>query len=104
MALEEAREAALGHADAPLCQSRAEFVQIDAGLRLVERQDQLGMSLDPVRALIATHRLGRDVALPSELAAPAARTRQADPEALGRLVPGQAGRNGMDHALSQIDG
>jgi hypothetical protein len=103
MALEEAREAALGHADALLGQSRTKLVQEDAGLRLVERQDQGGMSPDPVRAPISTQRLGRDVALSGELPAPAARARQADPEALGRLVSGCAGLNGMDHALAQIN-
>ena len=103
MALEEARQAALGHADALLGQSHTKLVQEDAGLRLVERQDQMGMGLDPVRAPISTQRLGRDVALTGELPAPAARARQADPEALGRLMPGRAGLNSMDHALTQID-
>jgi len=79
-------------------------VQIEAGLRLVERQDQIGMSLDPMRALIPAQRFGCDVTLTGELPTPAARARQADSEALGCLVPGRAGLNSTDHALTQIDG
>jgi hypothetical protein len=74
MALEEARQAALGHEDALLGQSRTKLVQEDARLRLVERQDQVGVRLDPVRAPISTQRLGLEVALTGELPAPAART------------------------------
>jgi hypothetical protein len=104
VALEEAREATLGHANAVLGQSRTKLMQIETGLRLVERQDQLGMSLDPVRALISAHGLGGDVTLTSELPAPTARARQADPEAFGCLVSRRASLDGMDHALTQIDG
>jgi len=75
MALEEARQAALGHEDALLGQSRTKLVQEDARLRLVERQDQVGVRLDPVRAPISTQRLGLEVALTGELPAPAARAR-----------------------------
>ena len=44
--------------DAPLGQSRAQVPQEDAGLLLGERQDQIRMGLDPVRALIPTKGLG----------------------------------------------
>lgn len=104
MALEEAREAALRHANAVLGQSRTEFMQIAAGLRLVERQDQVGLRLDPVRALISAHRLGGDVTLTGELPAPAAGARQTDPEARRCLMPGCTGLDGMNHALTHIDG
>lgn len=70
MALEEAREATLGHADAVLGQSRTEFVQVVAGLHLIEGDDQVGPRLNLVRALIAVHRLGRDVALTGEALTP----------------------------------
>ena len=46
--------------EAPLGQSRAQVPQEDAGLLLGERQDQIRMGLDPVRALIPTQRLGVD--------------------------------------------
>jgi hypothetical protein len=62
------------------------------------------MSLDPVRALIAAHGLGCDVAHPGELPAPAARACQVHPEALRRFMPRRTGLDGMDHALTQIDG
>ena len=81
-----------------------QLVQIDPGLRRVEGQDQVGMSLDPMRALIAAHRLGRNLALTSELPAPTARACKTDPKAFGYLVPGRAGLDSMDHALPQIDG
>ena len=104
MALEEAREAALSHADASLGQGRTEFIQVDAGLRLVERQDQVGLRLDPVRALISAHRLRRDVALAGALPTPASGARQTAPAAFSRLMPGRPCLDGMDYALSQIDG
>lgn len=72
MAREEAREAALRHADAALGQSRKQLMQIDPGLRLVEGQDQASMKLDPMRPLIAGDRLGRNLAVISKLPAPTA--------------------------------
>jgi hypothetical protein len=104
VALEEARQAALGQMDAPLGQSRAQVPQEDAGLLLGERQDQIRMGLDPVRALIPTQRLGVDVTFTGKLPAPAARAGKANPEAFGRLMPGRAGLDGSHHALAQING
>src|SRR5215211_1599312 len=104
VALEEARQAALGQMDAPLGQSRTQVPQEDAGLLLGERQDQIRMGLDPVRALIPTQRLGGDVTFTGKLPAPAARAGKADPEAFCRLMPGRAGLDGSHHALAQIDG
>ncbi|KQO85745.1 hypothetical protein ASF36_25195 [Methylobacterium sp. Leaf90] len=62
------------------------------------------MSLDPTQALIAVHRLGRDVALTGEARTSPTGARQADPKAFGSFVSGGASLDGMDHALAQIDG
>jgi hypothetical protein len=59
------------------------------------------MSLDPVRALIATQGLGCEVARPGELPAPLAGTGQVRPKTRRGSMPGL---DGMDHALTQIDG
>jgi hypothetical protein len=99
VALEVAREAALSEADTALSQGGPKLVQVDAGLRLVGRQDQVSMSFDPVRGLIVTHRLGRDAASADEVPAPATGARQIDPDTICRLVPGCAGLDGMDHPL-----
>lgn len=55
--------AVLGHAGASLGQDCSQLAQIDAGLCLVERQDQVGLRLEPMRALISVKKLGGDVPL-----------------------------------------
>lgn len=72
--------------------------------RLIEGYDQVGLRLDLMRALIDAHRLGQDVVLTGEVLKPPTGARQADPKAFGSSVSGGAGRDGMDHALTQIDG
>jgi hypothetical protein len=92
VALEEAREAIPGHADAVLGQGRTDFVHGEAGLRRAL-----------VRAPIAAHRLGRDATLTGETRPPSTGARQADPEAFGSFLAEGAGCDGMHHALAQIE-
>lgn len=75
-------------------------MQEDAGLLLVERQDQIRVGLDPVGAVITTQGLGRDVSLTGELSTPAARAGEADPEAFGRLMPGRAALDDTHNTLA----
>ncbi len=72
--------------------------------RLVGRQDQVGLCLDPVRGVIATRRLGRELPLLAELFRPAAGTGHADTEPGCRLMTARAFRDSRHHTLAQIDG
>ena len=86
----EAREAAGADRDALLLQDLAQFVQEDLWPGLIGLQDQLGMSLDAVRALIAALALGREVPLARLLPGPAADAGPAHPKPLGSLIARRA--------------
>ena len=81
----------MGHAEAVLSQSRTEFVQVDAGLRL-----------ELVRALIAAHRFGRDVALTGEALIQPAHVAPHIPQRLVLDVNGPCGlaRAGLQPAIT----
>ena len=87
---QEAREAAGADRDPVLLQDLAQFVQEDLWPGLIGLQDQRGMSLDAVRALIAALALGREVPLARLLPGPAADADHAHPKPLGGLVAGRA--------------
>jgi hypothetical protein len=57
----------------------------DVGRRLMERQDQIAVPLDVLRALVATHLFGTGAALLALQRPPAAHAGRAHPEALSRL-------------------
>ena len=101
---EEAGQAARAGLHAALGQGVAQLVQEDRRPRLVARQDQFGLRLDPVRYLIATRRLGREPPILAELFRPATGTGHADTEPGCRLMTGGPLQNGRDDTLAQIDG
>ena len=101
---EEAGQAARAGLQAALGQSVTQFVQKDRRPRLIGRQNQVGLRLDPVRGVIATRGLGRKLPLLAELFRPAAGTGHADPKPGGRLMTRRALRNSRDDTLAEIDG
>lgn len=62
------------------------------------------MSLDDVRALVAAHRLGPDVAVPDMAGMPATDAGGADTEPLASLAAGRTRYDSGHHTLTQIDG
>jgi hypothetical protein len=102
VALEEAREVIPSHADAVLGQDRTEFGQVEAGLRLGEGDDRVGLRRALVRAQIAAHRLGRDAALTGETRPPPIGARQAATEAFGSFVSEGAGRTGRAEDIGAL--
>lgn len=97
---EEAGQAAGAGLYAALGRGVAQLVQEDGGPRLVGRQDQLGLRLDPVRGVIAARRLGRELPFLAELFRPAAGTGHADTEPGCCLMTGGTLRNGRDDTLA----
>src|SRR6476620_614587 len=95
--IEEAPQSAMADRHATLCQCRPQFRERDVGCRLVERQDQLAVALDAMRAPVTAHRFSARVALLAFACPPAAHARRTHPEALGYLPMAQTcGRRGDD--------
>src|SRR3954468_6479840 len=86
MAREEAREAAGADLDPVLLECVAQLAQEDLRPGFIGLQDQRGMSLNAVRALVSALGLGREATLLSEALVPADGRGQADAEALGGLA------------------
>jgi hypothetical protein len=101
---EEARQAADTDRDPTLLKIIAQLAQEDLRAGLVGLQDEVGMSLDVMRALVAPQGLGRDVPHALLLLRPAAGAGAAHPEALGRFSAGRPARYRGRHALAQING
>jgi hypothetical protein len=104
MTLEEPRQAARAGGHACLGQPVAQLVQDDLRLRLVTGQDQTGVGLDAVRAVVAARWLGRDLPLPPEPGRPAARAGHADPKARRSLMAGRPIQHRSHDTLTEIDG
>src|SRR4051812_16338715 len=104
MAREEAREAAGADRDPVLLECVAHLTQEDLRAALVGLQDEFGMSLDVLGALVASPGLGSDVPLALLLLRPAADAGAAHPKALGSLAAGRPGHYRGHHALAQING
>jgi len=70
-----------------LIQMHGDLAQGDVRLLLNERQNLLGMRLDPMRAPVAALRLGPDIAAPPPPIDPFDRRRRGNPEAFRRRTP-----------------
>src|SRR3954452_25408368 len=103
MAGKEAGQAARAGHDTLRGQPITQFGQEDLWLPLVGGQDQVGMRLDAVRAVIATRRFGRDLPLPAVARRPAAGTRHAHLEMGRRLMAGRAPCHGCNDTFAQIN-
>jgi hypothetical protein len=100
----EARETARADLDTLLLERVAQFAQEDPRVRLTGLQDERGLSLDAVRALVSALRLGSEAALLDEALVPANGAGGAHAEPLGGLAARGALLNGSDHTLAQVDG
>jgi hypothetical protein len=104
MAREEAREAAGADLDPVLLECVAQLAQEDLRPGFIGLQDQRGMSLNAVRALVSALGLGREATLLSEALVSADGRGRADAEALGSLMARGALFDGGDDPLAQIGG
>lgn len=86
--------------DALLSQPVAQLAKEETRLLLGGRQDQRGMRLDPLRGVIAAHRLGRDMALLVRALRPAAGAGHADPKASCGSVARGPCRHGSHDTLA----
>ena len=96
----EARQAARAGLDALLSQPVAHLAQEKTRLLLGDPQDQPGMRLDALRGVIATHRLGGELALVAEALRSPDGTRRADPEAGCGTMAGGARHHGSHDTLA----
>jgi hypothetical protein len=97
---QEARQAAVADCDPARLKGVAQLTQDDLRAGLIGLQDEGGLSLDVVRALVAPQGLGRNMPLALLLLRPAAGAGAAHPKALGRLAAGRPGRDRGRHALA----
>jgi len=103
MTSKEAREAACADLNALLLERVAQFAEEDLRVRLIGLQDERGMSLDAVRALVSALRLGREAALMDEALMPAKGAGGAYADTPGSFAARSALFDGSDHALTQVD-
>ena len=88
----------------PRVEVRRDLAQGDVRHLVNQRQDFLGMGLDPVRAVVTALRPGPDIARPPPLIHPFDRRRGRDPEAARRRAPRQAAINRRYKPFSNIIG
>jgi len=100
MAREEAREAAGADRDPVLLKGVAQLAQEDLRTSLIGLQDERGMSLDVVGALVASQEFGSDMPRALLLLRPTAGAGAAHPKALGSLAAGRSRRYRGHHALA----